>query len=129
MELIINFLDFTEESVAYFNSENDDFIENRTFHSKCKSSLIQDTPFKETIKDVACILNKNRVDLPPCKQKQRMALSAVSVLSNLRRILEKPRTPVSLLLNNVAQYGEKNQSSTMIETFLRRSKKKMHKVS
>ncbi len=73
------------------------------------------------------ILNKNRVDFPPCKQRQRMALSAVSVLTNLQKVLESPRVPVSLLLINVAQYAEPKHSSAN-EFALKNTKKKLHKV-
>lgn len=93
-------------------------------------SLSHDAPAMNARKNDESVLNRNNVDLPPCKEKQRMALSAVSVLSRLQKKFEKPRQPTSLLLSSVAQYGEKPQSQMGADdSDDKNSKKKAHKVS
>lgn len=85
-----------------------DVPQNTNLRDKLKSVSCSEVHFEKPTKtEDEFELNINRVDFPPCKYKQRMALSAVSILSNLRKQLEKPRQPVSLLMSNVAQYGEK----------------------
>lgn len=96
-------------------------------HSICGTELHLE---KATRPENEFILNLNRVDFPPSKPKQQMAISAVSVLSHLRKQLEKPSKPVSLLLNTVAQYGETaNADHTFESAESIKSKKKFRKVS
>lgn len=96
---------------------------------KNKSKLQTDaSSFKSDSKNQINILNKNNVDLPPCKKKQRMALSAVSVLSSLQKKFDKPCQPASLLLGCVAQYGESSQNKTADDLDDKNSKKNCKKV-
>lgn len=102
---------------------------NKNLGGKIKSISCNEGYFENAKTHNESILNINRADFPPCKHKQKMALSALSILSNLRKQLEKPRQPVSLLLNHVVQYGEKFnyvQSSGTIDNAT--AKNKLRKV-
>lgn len=100
------------------------------FRRRNKSKLRTDASFfKRDNKNQINILNKNNVDLPPCKKKQRMALSAVSVLSSLQKKFDKPCQPASLLLSCVAQYGELSQNKTADDLDDKNPKKNCKKVS
>lgn len=123
-EVILNFED-VHESIATRHADTPDILPSSVLHLKSESWSDR-IFFDDRTKDVAKILNKNRVDFPSCKQKQRMALSAVKVLTNLHRRLDRPKSPVSTLLSNVIQYGDR--SSNLIEKMKKDTKKKFHKV-
>lgn len=123
-QVFFYFSDF-RGSITSRHADTPDIVHSSVLRSKSESQ--SDYSFyDDRTKDVAKILNKNLVDFPSCKQKQRMALSAVKVLSNLQRRLDGPKSPVSMLLTNVIQYGDR--SSNSIEKVKKDTKKKFHKV-
>lgn len=122
-EVISNFADF-HESISSRQADMLDIFHSSVSHSKSESWSDR-IFFDDRTKDVAKILNKNRVDFPSCKQKQRMALSAVKVLTNLHRRLDRPKSPVSTLLSNVIQYGDR---SSNLEKTKKDTNKQFHKV-
>ncbi|XP_065214421.1 rapamycin-insensitive companion of mTOR isoform X2 [Planococcus citri] len=103
---------------------------SKNLRGKPKSLSCNEEYFENLKSDNESILNINRTDFPPCKHKQQMALSAMCILTNLRKQLEKPRQPVSLLLNHVVQYGEKSSNVQPSETSESvTAKSKLRKIS
>lgn len=56
------------------------------------------------------ILNLNRSDPLPCIEKQQKALSALTLLSNLHKMLQKPLRPASLFLANIMHHLETTEN-------------------
>lgn len=122
------FVDCIDDPVSHLSADTSSTA-GEQFRRRNKSKLRTDASFfKRDNKNQINILNKNNVDLPPCKKKQRMALSAVSVLSSLQKKFDKPCQPASLLLSCVAQYGELSQNKTADDLDDKNPKKNCKKV-
>jgi hypothetical protein len=80
---VFNRVDFVEDFASHTSAEVNAATAAATTTAETVAAVLKcnATSSQDCSKVDESVLNENKVDFPPCKEKQRKALSAVSVLS------------------------------------------------